>query len=59
MTQAAAAAAMGITQSAFSDKMHGRRRFTLDDLERFSESLGISLGQLLEPPALLVEEAAS
>lgn len=59
MTQVAAAAAMGITQQAFSDKVRGRRRFTLANLEDLAAHLDINVGQLLEPPALLVEDVAS
>ncbi len=55
MTQRAAADAMGISEQALSDKLRGRRRFTLVNLERLAEHFGITLSQLLEPPELLVD----
>jgi len=59
MTQREVAAAMRVSEGALSDKLRGRRRFTLDDLDRLARYLGITLGQLLEPPALLVDDEES
>lgn len=59
ITQREVARAMCLSEGALSDKLRGRRRITLDDLERLARHLGITLGQLLEPPALLVDDDES
>lgn len=47
VTQRQAAAMLGQSEQAFSDKLRGRTRLTLDDLQRLAELLG------MEPEALL------
>lgn len=43
------AAALGVTQSAVSDRLRGRTPFTLQDLERLRELLGMEPWELLYP----------
>ncbi len=55
LSQTAAAEALGITPQAFSDKLRGRRHLTLKDVGLLARFLGLTVGQLLDPPALLVD----
>lgn len=48
ITQQAAAAALGMSQPAISDRMRGRTPFTLADLERL-QLLGIEVNEVIYP----------
>ncbi len=50
VTQRAAARALGISEQAFSDRVRGRTRTTLDDLQAYSLLLGINPAALLVRP---------
>lgn len=47
--QRQAAPAIGLSQQALSDRLTGRTPFTLPDLERLAELLGIDVLELLQP----------
>ena len=49
--QVDAAAALGLSQQATSDRLRGRTPFTLADLERLAELLGIPVADLVQPRA--------
>lgn len=53
--QADAAAALGLSQPAVSDRMRGRTPFTLQDLERLADYLGIEPVELLQPRQVAAE----
>lgn len=44
-----------MTRQRLADKLNGRTRFSLDDVELIAERLGVPVAQLLDPPALLVD----
>lgn len=44
-----AAPVLGLSQTALSDRMRGRTPFTLQDLERLADYLGIDVAELLQP----------
>lgn len=46
-----------LSQPALSARLTGHTPFTLKDLERIAEHLGIPVAELLESPASLVDEA--
>lgn len=54
--QADIARVLGIGQPQVSRRLAGRAPFTLDDLEKLARYLEVPVAQLLEPPALLVDE---
>ena len=43
------ALALGLSQPAISDRLRGRTPFTLADLERLAELLGVNVAELLQP----------
>lgn len=45
--QTRVASALGLTQQAVSQKLHGRRPLTLDEIEVIAPMLGMSAAQLL------------
>lgn len=47
---------LGLSQASVSDRLTGKTPFTLEDLERIAEHLGIRVADLLEAPASLVDE---
>ncbi len=49
---------LGLSQPAVSDRLRGRTPFTLADLDRIAEHLGVPVARLLEPPALLVDDGS-
>jgi transcriptional regulator with XRE-family HTH domain len=51
------ASVLGLSQASVSDRLTGKTPFTLKDLERIAEHLGIPVAELLEPPATLVDDA--
>lgn len=46
-TQTALAHKMGVTQAALSRKLHGERKWTLDDLYTAASALGVSVLDIL------------
>ena len=54
--QHTAARVLGLSQPALSDRFRGRTPFTLADLDRIADHLGVTVAELLEPPAELVAE---
>jgi antitoxin component HigA of HigAB toxin-antitoxin module len=48
---------LGLSQPALSSRLTGRTPFTLENLERLADHLGIPVTELLEPPAPLVDHA--
>lgn len=57
LRQVQVAPLLGLSQVALSDRLRGRTPFTLQDLDRIAEHLGIPVAELLEPAAALVDEA--
>jgi transcriptional regulator with XRE-family HTH domain len=51
-----AARTLGVNRQTLADKLSGHTRFSLDDLELISTRLQVPVAQLLEPPALLVDD---
>lgn len=47
---------LGLSQASISDRMTGKTPFTLADLDRLAEHLGVPVARLLEPPELLVDD---
>lgn len=47
---------LGLSQQALSDRFTGRTPFTLEDLDRLAVYLGVTVAELLAPPASLLEE---
>jgi transcriptional regulator with XRE-family HTH domain len=47
LSQGVFAASIGLTPAAISDKLHGRRKWSLEDLERIAETYRIDLRVLL------------
>lgn len=47
VSQRQAARALGISEQAFSDRVRGRTRLTVDDLERLAELLDVEPGELV------------
>lgn len=47
--QRQAAPVLGLSQQALSDRLTGRTPFTVPDLERLAELLGIDVAELLQP----------
>lgn len=45
-----------MSQPALSDRLRGRTPFTLEDLDRLAAYLGVTVAELLAPPASLLEE---
>lgn len=54
--QHTAADVLGLSQPALSDRLRGRTPFTLADLDRLADHLGVTVAELLEPPTSLVDE---
>lgn len=52
LTQLQAAAAVGLSQQALSDRLTGQTRFTDADLERLGHLFGIDPRELLQPRAV-------
>ncbi len=48
MTQTALGRALGMTQSAFGKKLHGERKWSLDELYAVANALDVSVFDLLE-----------
>jgi transcriptional regulator with XRE-family HTH domain len=59
LSQQEAAPIFGCSQQALSDRMTGRTPFTLEDLGRLAEHLGIPVAELLDPPVSLVDESSA
>lgn len=55
--QSDAARVLGLSQPALSDRLRGRTPFTLADLDALAAHLGVTVAELLEPPAELVDES--
>jgi transcriptional regulator with XRE-family HTH domain len=49
LRQVDVALALGLSQQAVSDRLTGRTPFTLSDLERLAELLGVPVAELLQP----------
>ena len=47
VTQRQAARSLGISEATFSDRVRGRTRLTLDDIERFAALLDVDPAELL------------
>ncbi|MDO8107132.1 helix-turn-helix transcriptional regulator [Isoptericola sp. b441] len=45
---------LGLSQQAVSDRLRGRTRFSLRDLDALARHLGVPVAELLEAPASLV-----
>lgn len=56
LSQRRVAPAIGLSQQALSDRLIGRTPFTLADLDRLAEYLGVTVVELLAPPPSLLEE---
>lgn len=52
------ALALGLSQPAVSARLNGRTPFTLADLERLADLLGVTVSELLQPPAEPIGESA-
>ena len=59
LSQQEAAPIFGLSQQALSDRLRGRTPFTLVDLDRLADHLGITVAELLEPPASVVDDEAA
>jgi len=57
--QSDVARVLGVDQAQVSRRLAGRRAFTVDELGTLAIYLEVPIAQLLEPPALLVDEVAS
>lgn len=51
VTDAQIAAAVGLSRSAINDRMNGRAKFQIDELQAIAAYLDVPLHQLLEVPA--------
>lgn len=56
LSQKNLAEGVGISIPSISLKMTGRTSWSLDDIVRVSEYLGVSLSTILEPPSLTAQE---
>jgi predicted transcriptional regulator len=50
---------VGLSQQAVSDRLNDVRPWRTRDLQRLAEHFGVTVAQLLEPPALLVVDEDS
>ena len=56
ISQTVAARVMHLAPQSLSDRLLGHARFQLEDIDALADYLGIRPAQLLEPPALLVDD---
>lgn len=56
LSQVKAGKILGFSQPAVSRRLNGEVSWNLDELQVLAEHLGITVPELLEPPAVLVDE---
>lgn len=59
LKQSDLAEALGITQPSVSAKLHGRARWSVDDLDRLAERFEVNAADLLVPPTAYLRPTGS